>query len=242
MRRTLALVLALTGPTAGAATDPQAVLRAIVDQQRGGSLRATLTLDVARPGRQTRYVLDLVSDGQERALIRVRAPAREAGQAFLRDGETLFLYTPTLGRALRLPPSGRSDSFLGSDLSYADLTGRDLERQYTARVTAEDAEHLTLDLTPRPDAPTPYGRVTVEARVKGPVPTRITFFDQRGGAVKRVNFDQYAPVNGRSFPVRTTVEDLVRPGRRTTLVYSNSTFGARLPGTCFEQRALETGC
>ena len=107
------------------ASDPNAVLKAIVDNQRGGTMRATLTLSVARPDRQTQYVLDIVSDGNQKTLTRVKAPAKDAGQAFLRDGENILLYNPTLGRVLRLPPSGRPDSFLGADLSYSDLDGRD---------------------------------------------------------------------------------------------------------------------
>ena len=230
---------ALTG---FAATDPQTVLKTIVDNQRGGAMRATLTLNVARPDRQTQYVLDIVSDGDKRALSRVKAPAREAGQAFLRDGENILIYNPTLKRVLRLPPSGRSDSFLGSDLSYSDLAGRDMEQDYTPKITAEDAETLTLELIPKPDAPTPYGKVTLKAKAKGYVPLEVTYFDQRNQAVRKISFSQFAEVGSRSFPVQMSIEDLLRPGNRTTLVYSNFKFGVSLPESCFGQRALETGC
>ncbi|WP_119341899.1 outer membrane lipoprotein-sorting protein, partial [Meiothermus hypogaeus] len=135
-----------------AATDPQAVLKAIVDNQRGGSVRATLTLSVTRPDRQTQYVLEVASDGNERAITWVKAPPREAGQAFLRVGDNIQIYNPTLKRILRLPPSGRSDSFLGSDLSYSDLTGRDLEQDFTASISAETEGGITLELVPKPQA------------------------------------------------------------------------------------------
>ncbi|MBF6595485.1 MAG: outer membrane lipoprotein-sorting protein [Thermaceae bacterium] len=237
------LLLLLGLSLSSAASDPQAVLKAIVDNQRGGgSVRATLNLSVARTDRQTQYVLDIVSDGNERALIQVKAPPREAGQAFLRDGDNILIYNPTLKRVLRLPPSGRSDSFLGSDLSYSDLSGRDLQRDYTPKITAEDANNLTLELTPQPSAPTPYGKVTIQAKVKGYVPLEVTFFDQRSQAVKKVTFAQYAEVNGHSFPVQTTVEDLLHSGNRTTLVYSDYKFGVSIPSGCFDQRALVAGC
>lgn len=225
-----------------AATNPQAVLKAIVDNQRGGSVRATLTLSVIRPERQTQYVLEVVSDGGERSLSRVKAPARDAGQAFLRMGDNILIYSPALKRVLRLPPSGRSDSFLGSDLSYSDLSGRDLEQDYTAKITAEDESSVTLELTPKPQAPTPYGKVTVKAKAKTFEPLEVIFFDQRGQAVKKVTFAQYVEASGRRFPVQTTVEDLLRPGNRTTVVYSDYKFGVSIPESCFNQRALEAGC
>lgn len=92
----------------------------------------------------------IVSDGVARSLIRVVVPSREAGQAFLQDGDNLFLYNPRLRRSL--PPSAQSDA-LGSDLLYSDLSGRDLETDYRVELTCTDAETVELSLTPRPDRP-----------------------------------------------------------------------------------------
>lgn len=111
--------------------DPGAVLEAVLDNLRGGPLWGTYTFVVERPGRTTEYVMEMVSDGEQRGLIRVTAPPRDAGQAFLMDGDDLWVYNPRLGRSLRLPPSGRTGAFLGSDVSYNDMVGRDLEKDYT---------------------------------------------------------------------------------------------------------------
>ncbi len=241
LRLLLLLGLLCLGP-AGAATDPQAVLKAIVDNQRGGSLRATLTLSITRPDRQTQFVLEVVSDGNERAITWVKAPPREAGQAFLRVGDNIQLYNPSLKRVLRLPPSGRSDSFLGSDLSYSDLAGRDLEQDFTPRVEAESDSSITLELIPKPQAPTPYGKLVLLASKPGFVPREVRYYDQRGQAVRKITFAQFAQVGGQSFPTQTTVEDLLRPGHRTQVVYSNYRFGIAVPESCFSVRALEAGC
>lgn len=236
----LALVWVALGHAA--ASDPQAVLRAVVDSQRGGSLRATLTMEVVRPERTTRFVIEIASDGAERAIIWVRAPAREAGQAFLRIGESIQLYSPVLRRVLRLPPGGRADSFLGSDLSYGDLAGRDLERDFTPRITAETPTQITLELTPAPLAPTPYGRVVVLASRPALALLQMTYYDQRGRAVRRLNFSRHTEVQGRQVPLQVEVEDLLRPGQRTSLVFSNHRFGVTIPEACFTIRALEVGC
>lgn len=242
MKRRLWLLSLLCLGLGSAATDPQAVLRAMVDNQRGGSVRATLTLSVTRPDRQTQYVLEVVSDGNERAVTWVKAPPREAGQAFLRVGDNIQLYNPTLKRVLRLPPSGRSDSFLGSDLSYSDLAGRDLEQDFTPSIGAETEGSITLELIPKPQAPTPYGKLVLQASKPGFVPREVLYYDQRGQAVRKITFAQFAQVGGRSFPTQTTVEDLLRPGHRTSVVYSNYRFGLAIPESCFTVRALEAGC
>lgn len=224
------------------ASDSQAVLLAVVDSQRGGSLRATLTMKVVRPERTTQFVMEIASDGAERAIIWVRAPAREAGQAFLRVGDSIQLYSPALRRVLRLPPGGRADSFLGSDLSHGDLAGRDLERDFTPRITAETPAQITLELAPAPLAPTPYSGVMLLASRPGLALLQMTYYDQRGQAVRRINFSQHIEVQGRSVPLRLEVEDLLRPGQRTSLVFSNHRFGVEIPEACFTTRALEAGC
>ncbi len=228
--------------TAAAATDPQAALKAIVDSTRGISMRATISLTVQRPGQETMYVLAVVSDGRERSLVQVKAPARDAGQSFLMDGDNLWIYNPRLKRALRLPPSGRSESFLGSDISYNDLGGRDLEQDYTPRVLVEDKSVITLELTPKPQAPTPYGKLTITADVQTFAPAETVFYDQRGRAVKKLVFSEYVKAGARLFPTRVAIEDLLRPGNRTLAVYNAYQFGIAVPDACFTLRALEVGC
>lgn len=238
----LTLVIALTAGTVQSAPDAQAVLRAIEDNHRGGGGTFTISLTVDRPDRQTEYVLATWTDGDERALVLVKAPPRDAGQAFLRVGDNLWIYNPRLKRSLRLPPSGRSESFLGSDISYSDLAGRDTEQDYTPRILTDAAEAVVLELRPKPGAPTPYGKLIVKAAASTYAPLEWTFYDQRERAVKRVTFSAHIKVGTRLFPTRIVLDDLLRSGYRTTAVFRDTRFGAPVPDACFTLQALEQGC
>lgn len=258
-----------------AAPDASAVLEAVVDNLRGGPMRGTQTFVVERPGRITEYVMEIVTDGGERGLIRIVAPPREAGQAFLMDGDDLWLYNPRLGRSLRLPPSGRSGAFLGSDVSYNDIVGRDLENDYIAAFaetegeTAEGAAAagapeggapaggapegaapegggpdgvIVLELTPRPGAPTPYGRVVVGVDGASLTPRWIDYYDQRGQVVKRLTLAEYLEAGQRRVPQLMVVEDRIREGYRTVVRLDDVVLDAAVPETCFTLQALERGC
>lgn len=243
MKRVLMFTLATLAALALAQRDAQDVLAAVIDSQRGGQTqRATITMTVVRPGEERTFEIDSVSDGLESSLIEVVAPSRDAGQAFLRDGDNLFLYNPRLRRVLRVPPSGQSDAFLGSDISYSDLSGRDLETDYTAEITNETTETVELTLTPNPTAPTPYGKVVLVADAATYAPREYTFFDQRGAAVKRITFSEFTQVDDLSIPTRTEVINLLREGESTVVVTSDYAFGVEIPETCFTERALERGC
>mgnify|MGYP001172534780 CR=1 FL=1 len=233
--------------------DPAAVLEAVLDNLRGGPLRGTYTFLVERPGRATEYVMEFVTDGEERGLIRIIAPPREAGQAFLMDGDDLWLYNARLGRSLRLPPSGRSSAFLGSDVSYNDIVGRDMEKDYTvafavpgatqtAGAAGDTIDTIVLELTPRQGAPTPYGRVIISIEAATLTPQWLDYYDQRGRVVKRLVLSEYLESAGRRVPQLMVVEDRTREGYRTVVRLADVQMGAAVPGSCFTLQALERGC
>lgn len=222
--------------------EAEAILEAVIDNLRGGTMQGTYTFAVERPGRSVEYVMDVISDGEERGLIRVVAPARDAGQAFLMDGDDLWVYNPRLGRSLRLPPSGRSDAFLGSDVSYNDIVGRDLERDYEPALKPSDGTVLELELTPKPGAPTPYGKVVIGVEARTLAPQWVDYYDQRGQVVKRLALSDYLEVGSKRIPLVMVVEDKVRQGYRTVARLSDVAFGIAIPDSCFTLQALERGC
>lgn len=220
----LGLALALT---------PAEKLKRALDRLRGPAHEAVYLVRVERPGSVKTYRLLVYTDG-EWAHLRVLEPRSEAGQAFLSLGEDLYLYDPRLGRTLRLPPTGRAERFLGSDLTYQDLMGRDLEALFQV-----EEEGGALVLTPRPRAPTPYGRV--EVYLEGELPVRLVYYDQRGQAVREVVVGGYAPLDGALLPRLLEVKDLLRPGYRTRVEVLEAKAQA-VSERCFNPLYLERGC
>ncbi len=221
----LALALAQGGP--------EERLREALDRLRGGPHEAIYALRVERPGSARAYRLRVYTDGR-RAQIRVLEPRSEAGQAFLVLEGEVYLYDPRLGRTLRLPPTGRTERFLGSDLTYQDLAGRDLERDYEVR-----EEGVALVLLPRPGAPTPYGRV--EVYLEAGFPKRILYYDQRGQAVRELLLGEFQPLGPGYLPRRMELKDLLKPGYRTLLEIGEVRVRP-IPERCFSPLELERGC
>ena len=133
--------------------DGAAILRALHDRDAGDRLRAEvrMTLTDGRGARRVRE-LELVMarfDGGLRTRMRFRHPADVAGTALLTidhdEGEDeQWLHLPALGRTARIRGGGRARSFLGSDLSFADLSRRE-PGEWIAEVRDRDA---TVDGTP----------------------------------------------------------------------------------------------
>jgi outer membrane lipoprotein-sorting protein len=216
----------------------------IVNSQRGGQTSSsTITMSVIRPDKTSEYQIKSVSDGGERSLIQVVAPNKDAGQAFLQDGDNLYLYNPRLKRTLRLPPSNQSDGFLGSDLSYSDLGGNDLQDNFIPEITKQDDTTIELTLLPKELAPTPYGKIIITADVANNYrPLSYVYYDQRETAVRQLTFSDYVPVEDLFFPTKTEVQNLIAEGESTTISFQDVKFGVDVDQNCFKESALERGC
>ncbi len=220
------------------------ILDIIVNSQRGGQTSsATITMQVIRQDKTTEYQIKNVSDGAERALIQVVAPSKDAGQAFLQDGDNLYLYNPRLKRTLRLPPSNQNDSFLGSDLSYSDIGGNDFKDSYSATITAQDDTIIEITLIPNDLAPTPYGKVVLTADVANNYrPISYVYFDQRETPVRQLSFSKYLTVDDIFFPSFLEIQNLITEGEKTTVDFQELKFGVEVDQNCFKESALERGC
>ncbi len=219
------------------------IMSKILDNQRGATAgRSIITMTVIKPNKETVFKIESISNGDEDSLIKVLEPAKDAGQAFLTAGDNLWIYNPRLKRTLRLPPSGRSDSFLGSDISYNDLGGRDQENDYIAKIIEQTADYIVLELTPKESAPTPYGKIVITASKETLAPSEYLYYDQREQAVRKISFSNYAQIDDFFYPTHMEIQDLLKEGRKTIIDISDYEFGIEIPANCFSKQALERGC
>ncbi len=89
------------------------------------------------------------SGSGDRVLIRFTYPNDIKGTAFLvwehPDGEDeRFLYLPALARARRIAGAEAQDSFVGSDFTYEDISGREFD-DYTYSMIEQDATWTVPD-------------------------------------------------------------------------------------------------
>jgi Outer membrane lipoprotein-sorting protein len=162
----LPTLLAVWG--AGAAVPPQtapptadAVARRVQDRNTGRDSRAAMRMKLYdRHGRVRERALTITSlrgrdvpgaaasapDG-DRLLIRFSYPNDIRGTGFLvwehpTSDDERFLYLPSLGRVRRIAGAETQESFVGSDFTYEDIGGRELD-DYTYAFAGPDGATWT---------------------------------------------------------------------------------------------------
>ncbi len=216
-----------------------------IDLTRGTTSYAELSMVIHRPAWERSSSLQAWTRGREDALIRFTAPAKDAGNATLKDDARMWTYTPKLNRVIRLPYSMMSQGWAGSDFSYNDLSRTDaLLHQYDLEVVAAEERdgHMvyTVDAVPHDTAPVVWGKERLVLR-DDHVLISQTYFDQELVALKRLEALEIGDLGGRTFATRMRMSKLDDPGNWTELAYHVANFDVEIDDGLFTVFALKTG-
>lgn len=229
-------------PASPTATD---LIAAMIDLTRGRTSYAEMSMVIHRPDWERSSSLIAWTRGREDALIRFTAPAKDAGNATLKQSEQMWTFTPKLNRVIRLPFSMMSQGWAGSDFSYSDLSRTDqLLHQYELQLVAtdeRDGHHVyTVDAIPHDDAPVVWGKEQIVLR-DDHVLLGQTFFDQGMKPLKRLDAREIGTLGGRTFATRMRMSPLDKPGEWTEIAYRRAEFDIPIDDGMFTVFALQSG-
>ena len=223
----------------------EALIAGALDLVRGRTSYTELSMIVHRPDWERTSSLVSWTRGREDALIRFTAPARDAGNATLKQGEKMWTYSPKLNRTIRLPYSLMSQSWAGSDFSYNDLSRTDdLLRFYaltiTDRVEQDGYQIYTIEAIPHDDAPVVWGKEEWVLRDDFVLISQ-TFFDQAMEPLKRLQTLEIGELGGRVMPLKMRMNKLDEPENYTEVIYDDAEFDIELEDRTFTVFSLQSG-
>ena len=225
-------------------------LRRAFERRYGAATHQQLVLSLRSDGREVKRqqieVVTQMEGGRLRALARFTAPEDLRDTALLvleQDGrpDDYFLYLPALARVRRVSGAQRSDSFMGTDLTYEDLERRRVEDFGELRAEpTEVAGEPALRIGARPRLEARYERVEFLVATRDAALLETRYFG-RGGSepTKVIRFprEHLREEGGFSVPQRIEVENL-RNRTRTEVTATSLEVGAKLDLRLFTTGAL----
>ena len=257
LRCTLAFLQTALIPASSAPPTPHAVTgdwvaRRMADRYTGDDSRIVMemTLTDSR-GRTTERGLFLVEKQFEegkKMLLRFTRPEDIRGTSFLvREHEgkedERFLYLPALGRTRRITSAEKTDSFAGTDFTYEDISGREIE-DFTYRLLAdstrgEGPSDYILEATPRSKG-FEYARTVSRVDPESFLPLRVDYYDRRGNVYKRFTLERSEKIDGVWTMMEMTMEDLDNR-HRTHISVTEARYNRGIEDRMFTRRELERG-
>ncbi|MBN2250962.1 MAG: outer membrane lipoprotein-sorting protein [Candidatus Altiarchaeota archaeon] len=213
----------------------------------------TMTL-VNRAGSRRVREISLISmeeNDLNKMVMHFQSPADVKGTGFLLiesdSGETdMWLYLPELTKVRRIVSSSRTDSFMGSDISYSDMEDRRVDEYRFVRYQDEKVngeECYVVEAIPVSQAvadDTGYIKIVYWISGNKRIPLQAIFFDLRGAYVKRMRVDAVEHIGDTWIPTRVVVEATGQE-HRTIMELQNVQIDKRPDDLYFTQQYLQRG-
>jgi len=209
--------------------DATEIVKKADQKMRGESNYAEMTMRIVRPDWTREISMKSWALGTEYAMILITAPARDKGIAYLKRGNEIWNWQPSIDRVVKLPPSMMSQSWMGSDFTNDDLVKessivKDYNHQLEGDSTIEGREVYKITLTPKENAAVVWGKVLIYISQGDYLQLMTKFFDEDGYLVNTMIGSQIAEFDDREIPSVLTVEPAEDEDQKTVLEYQNLDF------------------
>lgn len=227
----VALLLAPAGGAVSAAEAPAApagreearelLLRADRVRFPEAGFQVDVTITTHAPGKEPEArAYRILSKGNTRTLVQTTAPAAERNQILLMRERDLWAFLPNLSQPVRLPLSQRlTGQVANGDLARANFAG-DYEPRILRKETLDGEVYQVLQLD-AVDKWVTYRKVIYWVDAKDGRPHKAEFYAVSGRLLKTAHYRDFQALGDAVRPTRIVVEDALKKGHRSELVYSN---------------------
>lgn len=183
--------------------------------------------------------------GEQRYFMYFHRPTDVRGMTFMvwkhlgRDDDR-WLFVPAIKLVRRIAADDSRSSFVGSDFTYEDVSGRDLAADIHALIAEEtlDGRHCNVvESTPKESKGAVYARRVSWIDRETFLPLREEYYSRTGELSRTFTADQVEDVAGFATVLKRSMRD-VKKGHRTEVTFESVTYDLDLPEDLFSERYL----
>jgi len=214
-----------------------ALIKAAIEYWRDVTSVSEFDMHIHRPDWKRSMTMKVWTRGNKESLVRVIAPAKDAGNGTLLLDNDMWSFNPKINRVIKIPSSMMNQSWMGSDFSNNDLAkADDLIDQYRHKLLATETHDghklYVIESVPMETAPVVWGKEVVKVRDDYLV-IEHAFYDQANVLVKKLVAGEIRPMGGKMVASRQRMQKVDRPNEWTEIVTRNAQFGLKLPASMF---------
>ncbi|MBL4806452.1 MAG: outer membrane lipoprotein-sorting protein [Rhodobacteraceae bacterium] len=229
-------------PNIALAQDATSIIRAAYDNWRATSSHAVIEVLISRSSGNRTMTMESWTLGEEKALVRITGPARDAGNATLQVGNRTWVFNPRLSQVIQLPASAMSQSWMGSDFSYNDMNKTEQtvnDYTHTLLETRRSGGHsiYVIESVPKRGRPIVWGKLIITVRDDF-VLLGQDFYDQRGQLVRSMTTDRVGVLGGRPYPTVLTMSS-ANSNEFTRMTTRSAEFNIEVPTYLFTRSNLQ---
>ena len=209
------------------------------------SNKTTMVLTNSKGKTRTNAMVSKSMDGNKKQIIWFVEPKDDKGVAFLKiehddKDDEMRMWLPAFKKVRRISAKKKGDSFMGSDLSYEDLSSRDLDENEYKRLGDEEVDEVdcyVLEISPKKEAKSSYSKHISWITKEGLYGVKENSFDKRGELKKRKVFN-FQKLKDYHVIERVFVED-IQKNHTTEVTFSEVKVDSGIDKKLFQEKNLK---
>lgn len=203
-----------------------------------------MSMTIVRPSWERTITCKNWTKGTEYALTLITGPARDKGQAFLKRGAEMWIWTPSISRLTKLPPSMMSQGWMGSDYTNDDiLKESSVVEDYTHKIigeeTIEESLCYKIELIAKEDAAVVWGKQIRWIDKKDHLFLKSELYDEDGYLIRTETGSDIKVMDGRLIPTRLELIPAEEEGNKTIVVFESLKFNKPIDDGFFSQQNMK---
>jgi outer membrane lipoprotein-sorting protein len=238
-------VLSLAMPLPAQQPSAKQIIDKADRNMQGESSISTMTMTIKRPTWERTIGFKNWAKGRDLALTLVTEPAREKGQAFLKRGNDMWNYVPSIGRLVKLPPSMMAQGWMGSDYTNDDILNEsslvaDYRHELAGTEDFNGIRCYKINLVPLEETSIVWGKIITWVSSDDYLFLKTEYYDENQTLMRTETAGDIKVMDGRRIPTRMEIIPADNAENRTLVVIQSMDFDVKLDDGFFSQQNMKT--
>jgi len=203
-----------------------------------------MSMTIVRPKYKRSLEFKSWAETNKSALTLITNPAKEKGQTFLKTGNNMWSWNPTIQRIIKLPPTMMSQGWMGSDYSNDDiLKESSLVSDYTHKLIKSEKidvnDCYVIELMPLENADVVWGKIILWISKDEYISLKAEYYDEDLQLVKTHLAYTIKTFDGRRLPSVMEIIPADEPGNKTVVTILNMKFNIAIEKDFFSQQNMK---
>ena len=194
---------------------------------------------------RTSTILSKTINNGSKQILWFLNPADDKGVAFLKiehgdKADEMRMWLPAFKKVRRISSSKKGDSFMGSDLSYEDMTSRSLDENEYNRLddeTVNERECFVIEVTPNSSLKSSYSKHKIWIVKDDLYIIKEESYDKRENLKKEKLFS-YIKIDNYDIISKISVKD-VQKDHKTDISFEQVQVDTDMPEKIFQEKSLK---
>lgn len=245
MRKTVFILMGVLATSIISAQDATEIVRLADAKLKGEkSSYSEMSMTIVRPTWKRTISFKSWTKGTDMSIALVTAPAKEKGQAFLRNDREMWSWNPTINRMIKLPPSMLAQGWMGSDFTNDDLLNEssivvDYTHTLLGNENVSGKDCYKVQLIPLENAAVVWGRIILWITKDEYLQIKAEYYDEDDFLMKSEIASDFKEMGGRIIPAHFELIPADQEGHKTVVDMVSATFNESISDAFFTQQNMK---